>query len=134
MPYYPAADVSRTFAIAKAGQTIDFGPLADKTFGVNDGNFDVSATASSGLPVSFAAAGPCSVSGVTVDITGVGDCTITASQAGNDNYNAAPNVSRTFRTSWVFAGFFQPVDNGALNVAQAGSAIPVKFTLAETRA
>ena len=129
VPYYPAPDVSRTFAIAKASQTIDFGPLADKTFGVNDGNFDVSATASSGLPVSFAASGPCSVSGVTVDITGVGDCTITASQAGNDNYNAAPNVSRTFRTSWVFAGFFQPVDNGALNVAQAGSAIPVKFTL-----
>ena len=66
---------------------------------------------------------------MTVDITGVGDCTITASQSGNDNYNAAPSVSRTFRTSWIFAGFFQPVDNGALNVAQAGSAIPVKFTL-----
>ena len=129
VPYYPAADVSRTFAIAKASQTIDFAPIPDKTFGVDDGDFAVSATASSGLPVSFAAAGPCSVSGVTVHITDVGDCTITASQAGNENYNAAPSVSRTFRTSWVFAGFFQPIDNGMVNVAKAGSAIPVKFTL-----
>ena len=129
VPYYPAADVSRTFAIAKASQTIDFAPIPDKTFGVDDGDFAVSATASSGLPVSFTAAGPCSVSGVTVHITDVGDCTITASQAGNENYNAAPSVSRTFRTSWVFAGFFQPIDNGMVNVAKAGSAIPVKFTL-----
>jgi hypothetical protein len=62
VPYYPAPDVSRTFAIAKAGQTIDFAPIPNKTFGVDDGDFDVSATASSGLPVSFAAAGPCAVS------------------------------------------------------------------------
>ena len=30
---------------------------------------------------------------------------------------------------YEFTGFFQPVDNGALNVAKAGSAIPVKFSL-----
>ena len=72
-------------------------PLADKTFGVDDGDFDVSATATSGLPVSFAAAGPCTITGKTVHITGVGDCTITASQGGNANFNAAPSVSRTFR-------------------------------------
>ena len=29
----------------------------------------------------------------------------------------------------MFHGFFQPVDNGAWNGAQAGSAIPVKFDL-----
>jgi serine protease AprX len=128
VPYYPAPDVSRTFAIAKASQTIDFAPIPDKTFGVDDGDFDVSATASSGLPVSFAAAGPCSVSGVTVHITDVGDCTITASQSGNDNYNAAPSVSRTFRTAWAFGGFFSPIGTGT-NTEQAGRNIPVKFTL-----
>jgi hypothetical protein len=130
IPYYAAPNVSQTIAIAKADQTIDFGPLADKTFGVDDGDFGVSATATSGLAVSFAASGPCTVSGGTVHITGVGDCTITASQSGNENYNAAQSVSRTFRTAWVFGGFFQPIDNGALNVAQPGSAIPVKFNLA----
>ena len=61
VPYYAAPDVARTFAIAKASQTIDFAPLPDKTFGVDDGDFAVSATATSGLPVSFAAAGPCTV-------------------------------------------------------------------------
>jgi subtilisin family serine protease len=129
VPYYPAVSVVRTFAIAKASQTIDFAALANRTFGVDDGDFDVAATASSGLAVAFAAAGPCSVSGVTVHISGVGDCTITASQSGNANYQAAPNVSHTFRTAWVFGGFFQPVDQAAVNVVQAGSAIPVKFTL-----
>ena len=30
---------------------------------------------------------------------------------------------------YSFNGFFQPVDNLLLNVAKAGSAIPVKFSL-----
>ena len=50
-----AADVAQTFAIAKANQTITFGALAAKTFG--DADFAVSASASSGLAVSFAASG-----------------------------------------------------------------------------
>jgi serine protease AprX len=120
-------------------QTITFPALAGKTFGVDEGDFALSATASSGRPVSYAATGPCTVSGATVHITGVGDCTITASQAGLDAYDIAaaapvpyypaPDVSRTFRIAWNFGGFFRPLDNGTLNVAQAGSAIPVKFTL-----
>jgi serine protease AprX len=129
-PWYPAAGVTRTFAVAKAPQTIAFAAIPNKTFGVDDGDFSLAATASSGLAVSYSAAGPCSVSGSTVHITDVGDCTITASQAGDANYLAAPSVSRTFRTAWIYAGFFQPVDNAATNVANAGSAIPVKFTLA----
>ena len=56
----------------------------DKTYG--DPDFDVSATASSGLAVSFGASGSCTVSGQTVHLTGAGTCTITASQAGNANY------------------------------------------------
>jgi hypothetical protein len=34
-----------------------------------------------------------------------------------------------YATSFDFAGFFQPIDNGLLNVAKAGSSIPVKFSL-----
>ena len=71
-----------------------FGPLANKTYGAPD--FIVRATASSGLAVSFAASGSCTVSGATVHLTGAGSCTVTASQPGNANYNAAPDVSRTF--------------------------------------
>jgi hypothetical protein len=92
--FNPAPDVSQTFAITKAGQTISFGPLTNKKYGAPD--FRVSATASSGLPVSFAASGRCTISGATVHLSGAGSCTVIAAQPGNANYNAAPAVSRTF--------------------------------------
>ena len=65
----------------------------------------------------------------TVRILAVGTCTIRASQAGNGHYNAAPNVERSFSINYVFLGFFQSVDNTIWNSVQAGSAIPVKFSL-----
>jgi len=81
----------------KANQTINFAALANKTFG--DPDFGISATATSGLPVSFAPSGNCTVSSPspgTVHITGAGSCTITASRAGDANYNAAADVPRSF--------------------------------------
>jgi large repetitive protein len=92
--YNPAANVGQTFAVDKANQTITFAALPAKTF--NDANFNVSATASSNLTVSFGAAGNCTVSGNTVHLSGVGSCTITASQGGDDNHNAAASVGQTF--------------------------------------
>src|SRR5439155_196101 len=92
--YNAAPAVPQTFAIAKAGQTITFGALADKTYG--DSSFGASATASSGLAVSFSATGSCTIATTTVTITGAGSCTITALQAGDANYNAAPSVPQTF--------------------------------------
>lgn len=89
-----APDVPRTFAIAKASQTISFGALPAKTFGSPD--FSVSATASSGLTVSFTATGNCTVTGSTVHLTSAGSCTITAAQAGNANFNAAVSVPQSF--------------------------------------
>ena len=90
----PAPEVSQTFAIAKADQSIAFAVLPKKTFG--DPDFTVQATASSGLPVSFAARGTCTVTGAKVHLTRAGSCTITASQTGDGNHDAAPDVSRTF--------------------------------------
>lgn len=75
-------------------QTIAFGPLTNKTFG--DPPVALSATASSGLPISFAASGNCIVTAAAATITGAGSCTITASQPGDSNYGPAPNVSGTF--------------------------------------
>ncbi|HET9666528.1 MAG TPA: Calx-beta domain-containing protein, partial [Desertimonas sp.] len=92
--YLPATPVARSFTIGKAGQTISFGALADRNVG--DPDFDVSATASSGLAVNFSASGSCTVSGQTVHLTGAGTCTITAAQAGNANINAATPVARSF--------------------------------------
>jgi hypothetical protein len=76
--------------VLKGDQTIAFNALPTKTYG--DAPFTIDATASSGLAVTFATAAPCSLSGSTLTIDGAGTCTITASQAGTDDYNKAPDV------------------------------------------
>jgi hypothetical protein len=96
--YNAAPDVARSFAVndpAKQNQTISFAPLPNKTVG--DSPFLVSATASSGLPVTFTASGKCIISGTMVTLTGAGSCTITAHQAGDATYNPAADVPRTFQ-------------------------------------
>ncbi|HLJ28389.1 MAG TPA: carboxypeptidase regulatory-like domain-containing protein [Candidatus Angelobacter sp.] len=93
----PATDVPQSFSISKASQTITFGGLGNKIFG--DADFTVSATATSGLTVTFGASGNCTVSGLTVHITGAGSCTITASQAGDANNNPATDVPQSFSIS-----------------------------------
>ena len=133
----PAPDVSQTFQIAKGSQTISFDALAGKTLG--DADFGVSATSSSGLEVSFAASGACTVTGATVHLTGVGSCTITASQAGDANWKAAASVSRTFAITYHYDGLLQPInDTGhvescgpacTLSIFKANSTVPVKFVL-----
>jgi len=75
-------------------QTITFDPIRNKALG--DSDFLVSATTSSGLPLSFSAGGNCTVTGITVHLTGAGSCSITASADGDASYNPAINVSRSF--------------------------------------
>jgi len=93
---YTASNATGALTVGKATQTITFGALANHTYG--DSPFTVSATASSGLPVSFSVGGAdqCTISGSTVTITGAGSCTVTASQAGGANYTAAPQVQQSF--------------------------------------
>ena len=93
---YLDAAGSVAIVISSTGQTISFGPLADKTYG--DPDFDVSASASSGLPVSFSSltGGVCSVTGATVHIVAAGTCTIGADQAGDGTYDPAPSVDQGF--------------------------------------
>jgi len=82
--------------LTQAPQTIAFAALPNHTYG--DASFTVSATASSGLPVSFAvgATDKCTIAGNTLTITGAGTCTVTASQGGNAGYTAATPVARGF--------------------------------------
>jgi hypothetical protein len=79
----------------KLGQRIAFEPLPERRLG--DAPFVLVATAISGLPVSFAVSDPAvaRLSGSTVTPRGVGVCTITASQAGDDSWDPAPTVTRT---------------------------------------
>lgn len=91
-----ASTASVDVTVVQADQTITFGALANKTLGEAD--FTVSATAASGLSVTFASqtAGVCAVSGTTVSLITAGTCTIRATQAGNANYNAAAHVDQGF--------------------------------------
>ncbi len=94
---FPAGGTCDTGAYeygATIPQTITFGALPNKK--PTDPPFTVTATASSGLAVTFSSAGQCTVSGSTVTLEGAGSCTITAHQAGNANYAPAPNVSQSF--------------------------------------
>ena len=79
---------------AELYQSITFGTLADRT--TADPDFKVHATASSSLPVTFTADDSCTVRGSVVHVTGTGLCTITASQAGNQQFNPADDVTQVF--------------------------------------
>lgn len=96
---YEAEDATATMVIDKADQTIDFAALTDKKFG--DGPVTVSATASSGLTVSFTTSAPATVVGNSLSFPANGGTTatitVTASQAGDANHNPAQDVVRTFQ-------------------------------------
>lgn len=81
---------------SKLAQSIVFSPIADKN--VNDPDFDLAATASSGLPVSFEViSGPATVLGNTLSLTGeIGTVRINATQSGNSEYAAATPVEQRF--------------------------------------
>ena len=92
---YTFSYTNGTLTVNKADQTIMFAALADKTYG--DADFNLSATSSSGLDVTYSSSNTnvATVSGSMVTIVGVGSTTITASQAGDGNYNAASAVQQT---------------------------------------
>lgn len=91
-----AASLTVTSSSNKIEQTITFAASAGKTYG--DSAFTLSATASSGLPVTLTSLSPgvISLNGNTAVIVGAGAAVIRASQSGNATYLAAPSVDRTF--------------------------------------
>lgn len=131
---YAITQFGGTVTITKASQTITFGALPAKNVG--DAPFALTATASSGLPVSYTSSHPAvaTVSGSTVTILGAGTTTITANQLGNATYSAALPVSRTLT---VNAGTNQPcavlhwLPPISLDKEQqkGGSMVPIRFHL-----
>jgi DNA-binding beta-propeller fold protein YncE len=88
-------DVNESVTIAKANQAITFPAIPAHAFG--DPPFGISAASSSLLTVTFTSTTPsvCTVSLTTVTIIAAGTCTIAADQAGDGNYNPAPQVSQS---------------------------------------
>jgi hypothetical protein len=133
--YAAATPVSQSFQVTKATQTITFGLLTNQPYGTPP--FTVSATASSGLPVSFASTTTtiCTVSGNTVTLMAVGECTIRATQAGNLDYATATPVSQSFTVTKASQAItFGPLPTKPLGAApfaisaMASSGLSVSFT------
>lgn len=92
--YNPASPVQQVLTVTKADQLITIEDITDKT--IHDAPFDIVASASSGLDLSYVLDGPASISGSTITLEGtVGTVNITIRQAGNENYKAA-EVTLTF--------------------------------------
>ena len=85
---------SIVYQTGKLDQTITFATLPSKQ--LTDAPFALTATASSGLSVSYTSSNTAvaTISGATVTIVGAGTTTITADQAGDANFNAAISVTQ----------------------------------------
>ena len=127
-------------ATPRVDQTITFVDIPNKT--VQSTNFDLNATASSGLPVSFAVVSGSSAtveSNGTVTIVGAGVTTIRASQDGNGSYNPAPTVEKTLTVSKVPQAItFNALSDASLTAgtyelnATASSGLSVSFASSDS--
>lgn len=136
--YYYASNASQQLTVM-GSQTITFESLPDKAFG--DAPFELAATSSSALPVSFTSSNPSvlTIEGNTATILAVGHVTITATQQGNNLYHPAAPVEREFE----IAKAIQAIDFAVtpskvygdppfqLN-ASASSSLTVSFTTSNT--
>lgn len=134
-----SASASLAITVNKQNQTITFNALPSKAMG--DAAFDLMATASSTLPVSYTSSNTAvaTISGSSVTLVGVGTTTITASQLGNDIFNAAPNVVRDMvvnkgnQTITFTALSSKTVGDAPFALtATSSSALPVGYTSSNT--
>jgi uncharacterized protein YhjY with autotransporter beta-barrel domain len=139
-----ASQVTQDIAIAQVTQTITnfkANPAAP-TYAPN-GTFAISATAGgSTSPVVFASttATVCTVSGTTVTMLAAGTCSLTADQAGDANYTAAPQVALDVSIgkaipvlSWI-ADIAKVYGEAAFDLPDPGSTGSGTFTFASSDA
>lgn len=116
-------------------QTITFTSPGDQVLGLTPAA--LAATSTSGLTVSYATSTPgvCTVSGTTLTLTGVGTCTLAASQAGDATYAAAEPVTHSITVtpgaqtlSFTSPGSQTLGTTPAALSATASSGLPVAFS------
>ncbi|HOY58997.1 MAG TPA: hypothetical protein PK640_12810, partial [Verrucomicrobiota bacterium] len=118
--------------------TVTFATLASRTFGENP--FALTATATSGLPITFTSDNEsvAMIAGSTVTIVGAGVANITASQPGNSQYLPAQSVTRPLLVNKAPQTIaFAPLPERRVGefpfqlVATASSGLPVQYACAE---
>jgi hypothetical protein len=112
---YELSYINGQLTITKANQVIAFEPLTSPVFNTLP-PFTLEATSDSDLQVSYTvSSGPASVSFALLTLSGeLGTVTIEATQAGNENYNSAAPVSRSFE---VVLDPILGVDEGLGNIS-----------------
>ena len=112
--YDTTTSTAATFSFTKAPQTITFATPSAMTVGGSTQT--VTPTASSSLTVTLTSTttGICTIAGFVITAVTPGTCSITASQAGNANYEAAAEIIRSFSITGVvsiaaIAGVTAPV-------------------------
>ena len=124
--YNAASDVERTVNVQKASQTLSFTAGTVPTSKVYNGTFTPEATSNSGLAVTITVSGVCSISdGVVTMTSGTGTCAVEANRAGNDNYDAADQITANVAATKAS----QTISFGALANKTYGDA---SFTLSAT--
>jgi hypothetical protein len=157
---YALSGDARPFPIAKLGTTLTLTPPSAVLLG-SDSGVTATLTDASGAPLGFRTiffyltGAAARTTTATTDFAGraqlgglpaaVGVYTVTACFNNPSTPTACASLTLPDRTYnavggttsvqqiWPFTGFFQPVDNGLVNTANAGSAIPVKFGLGGSR-
>jgi sugar lactone lactonase YvrE len=134
--YAAASSVVQSFAVNLTVQTITFVTIPVQAINTAV-PITLTATASSGLPVSFASATPAvctvSASASTATLLAGGTCSIQASQPGDGvMYGAAPTVTQSFTVQSA-----NPLTNtsfGSVNIGSTSSAVAValNFNAAST--
>jgi hypothetical protein len=116
--------VTVVISSGQLAQTINFPAIPQQAVG---NSLAVSATASSGLPVSFSVVqnGICSISGNVVTFLNGGACGVIASQAGNANFSAAANVGQVVQ---VGGASQQTVNFTAIGTQAVGNTVALSAT------
>lgn len=133
-----AATQYQSFTVSKATQTITFAPPSTKT--LDEPPFSLSASSSSGLPVTFASDTPafCTVADATVTLVAIGTCILRAVQAGDAVYQPAADVTQTVAIAkppkQPQTIYFAPISEKTLGTApfavtvEASSNLPVAIS------
>ena len=102
--YDAAPQVQQTMSVGQGSQTITITSTAPSSPTIGD-TYTPTATASSGLMVAItidsSSSSVCSISGGLVTFNAEGNCVIDANQAGDSNYDAAPQVQQTVESAWT---------------------------------
>lgn len=134
----PDATQNFTLTVAKRNQTITFNNPGAQNF--SPSTIGLTATSSLGLTVTLTSNTPavCTLSGFNLTTVATGVCSITATQVGNSDVNAANNITNGFSVnpasqSITFGGQGPPRNFSAVPfplspVAFATSALPIAYS------